>query len=277
VGKSTLFNRLLGAKVAIVSPKPQTTWNKILGVKTLPEAQILFVDTPGIHETSSKFNNYMLKAVRGALRDADLILHMVEALAPVHRGEELVWDFLKERRVPVIVLVNKVDLLRESDISLDLSLPYQYTKAMRISALLGTEVDELEREIVGHLPVGPQYYPDDYVTDLTERFITREIIREKIFQVTHQEIPYSCAVVVEDFKETERGMIVIRASINVARESQKGIVIGKRGTMVREVGRLARLDLEPFFNARVYLELWVRVQKDWTKKDHVLREFGLTS
>lgn len=275
VGKSTLLNRLLGKKIAIVSPKPQTTWNRILGVKTLPHAQILFVDTPGIHAANSKLNRYMFNAAKGALQDADIVLHMVEAHRLVPRGEEIVWDALEKVKGAVILLINKVDLVREGDVLPEPPLPFPYTKVIGVSALLATGLDLLEKEIVALLPPGPKYYPDDFITDQTERFMAREIIREKIFHLAHREIPYSCAVVVENFQEKEGGMIWIRISINVERESQKGIVIGKGGRMLKEIGRLARLDLERLFGTKVYLELWVRVQKDWTKKDYALREFGL--
>ncbi|RLB06599.1 MAG: GTPase Era [Deltaproteobacteria bacterium] len=275
VGKSTLLNRLLGEKVAITSAKPQTTWNRILGVKTLPNAQILFFDTPGIHEATSKLNRFMLNTARSTLRDADVILHMVEATNPFPQEEKIVWNSFKGIKVPVLLLINKIDLIKEDDLS-ELSLPFPYSKVVRISALLGTGVDLLEREIVALLPHGPKYYPDDFITDQTERFLAREIIREKIFQLTHQEIPYSCAVVVEDFKERGRGIIFIRASINVERDSQKGILIGKGGRMLKEIGRQARIDLEHLLGTKVYLDLWVRVQKDWTKKEYNLREFGFS-
>jgi len=273
VGKSTLLNRFLGEKIAIVSPKPQTTWNRILGVKTLPHAQIIFVDTPGIHEDTSKHNRYMLNATKGALQDADIVLHMVEAFRPFLQGEEIVWEVLEGIKAPVILLINKVDLVKGGGALPE--PPFPYTKVMRISALLGTGVDRLEKEIIAFLPPGPKYYPDDFITDQTERFMAREIIREKIFYLTHQEIPYSCAVVVEDFKEREGGVIWIRTSINIERESQKGILIGKGGRMLKEIGKRARMDLEQLLGAKVYLDLWVRVQKDWTKKDYALREFGL--
>jgi GTP-binding protein Era len=273
VGKSTLLNRLVGEKVAIVSPKPQTTWSRIMGVKTLPSAQILFVDTPGIHDAPSKLNRAMLNAAKGALNDADVILHMVEAPDPFPEGEKLIWGLLQGITTPIILVINKIDLQGKDAVPEDPS-PFPYTTVMRISALVGTGVDLLEEAIVALLPPGPLYYPEDALTDQTERFMAREIIREKIFLLTHQEIPYACAVVVEEYKEREDGMIVIRAAINVEKESQKGILIGKGGKKLKEIGSQARMDLEQLLGARVYLDLWVRVQKDWTKKDHTLREFG---
>jgi GTP-binding protein Era len=274
VGKSTLLNRLVGEKVAIVSPKPQTTWHRILGVKTLPAAQILFVDTPGIHDASSRLNRSMLTVAKSALHDADVILHMVAAPDPFPEEEQLVWELLHGINTPVILLVNKIDLLGGNDVSTEEPLPFPYTTVISISALVGTGVDCLEGEVVSLLPPGPPYYPADVMTDQTERFMTREIIREKIFNLTRQEIPYSCAVVVEEFKEKDDGMVFIRAAINVERDSQKGILIGKGGSKLKEIGKQARMDLEALLHARVYLELWVRVQKDWTKKEYALREFG---
>jgi GTPase len=274
VGKSTLLNRLVGEKIAIVSPKPQTTWSRIIGVKTLPRAQILFVDTPGIHDAPSKLNRAMLTAAKGALHDADVILHTVEAPDPFPAGEKLIGELLQGITTPIILVINKIDV-RGGDVVSEQPLPFSYAKVMRISALLGTGVDLLTDEIIALLPPGPAYYPDDAVTDQTERFMAREIIREKIFLLTRQEIPYSSAVVVEEFKEREDGMILIRAAINVEKESQKGILIGKGGKRLKEIGSQARVDLEGLLGARVYLELWVRVQKDWTKKDYALREFGL--
>jgi GTP-binding protein Era len=276
VGKSTLLNRLVGEKIAIISPRPQTTWNRILGVKTLPSAQILFFDTPGIHAASSKLNRAMLHAAQGALHDADVILHMVEAPDPFPEEERLIWELLHEVKTPVILVINKIDLLGSGDVVTEQPVPFPYTTVIRISALVGTGVDLLEKELLATLSPGPLYYPADVMTDQTERFMAREIIREKIFHLTRQEIPYSCAVVVDDFKEREAGAIWIRATINVERDSQKGIVIGKGGNRLKEIGRQARMDLETLLGARVYLDLWVRVQKDWTKKDHALREFGFT-
>jgi GTP-binding protein Era len=275
VGKSTLVNRLVGEKVAIVSPKPQTTWGRIMGVKTLPRAQILFVDTPGIHDIPSKLNRAMLQAAKGALNDADIILHVVEAPDLFSEGEDMVWKFLHGIRTPVILVINKIDLSR-GDVVPEGSLPFSYAKVMPISALVGTGVDLLTEEIITLLPSGPPYYPEDTVTDQTERIMAREIIREKIFLLTQKEIPYSCAVVIEEFKEQEAGMIMIRAAINVEKESQKGILIGKGGKKLKEIGSQARMDIEELLGCQVYLALWVRIQKNWTKNDYALRELGLT-
>jgi GTP-binding protein Era len=276
VGKSTLLNRLVGEKIAIVSHKPQTTWHRILGVKTLPSAQILFFDTPGIHDASSKLNRSMLTVAKGALNDADVIIHMVEAPSPFSEEEKLIWELLHGLSTPVILVINKTDLLENDDAITEQPLPFPYAVVIRISALMGTGVEHLEGEVVALLPSGPPYYPADVMTDQTERFMAREIIREKIFHLTRQEIPYSCAVVVEDFKKREAGAIWIRATINVEKDSQKGILIGKGGKQLKEIGKQARMDLEALLGSPVYLDLWVRVQKDWTKKEYALREFGFT-
>jgi GTP-binding protein Era len=203
-----------------------------------------------------------------------VILHMVAAPDPFPEEEQQIWELLHGINTPVILLVNKIDLLGGNDVSTEQPLPFPYTTVISISALVGNGVDRLEGEVVSLLPPGPPYYPADVMTDQTERFMAREIIREKIFHLTRQEIPYSCAVVVEDFKEREAGAIWIRATINVEKDSQKGILIGKGGSKLKEIGKQARMDLEALLHARVYLELWVRVQKDWTKKEYALREFG---
>jgi len=276
VGKSTLLNRIVGEKIAIISPKPQTTWNKILGVKTLPHAQIIFVDTPGVHEASSKLNRNMVNTARKALHDANVALHLVEATDPLLlQCEQVVWQLLEGAKVPVILSINKIDLVKTGNVFAENLLTFQYTKVICISALLGTGVDLLEREVVSLLPHGPKYYPDEIFTDQTERVMVGEIIREQIFHLTHREIPYSCAVLVEDFKEREGGAIFIRASINVEKESQKGIIIGREGRKLREIGRLARVDIEQLLGAKVYLDLWVKVLKNWRRKEYALREFGL--
>lgn len=217
----------------------------------------------------------MLTAAKGALHDADVIVHMVEAPDPFPEGEKLIEGLLQEVGTPIILVINKIDLTGMDAVP-EVVPPLPYVKVIPISALVGTGVDQLESEIVAHLPLGPPYYSADVMTDQTERFMAREIIREKIFHCTYQEIPYSCAVVVEEFKERDEGAIFIRAAINVEKDSQKGILIGKGGNKLKEIGRQARMDLEALLSARVYLDLWVRVQKDWTKKEYDLREFGLT-
>lgn len=274
VGKSTLINRLVGEKIAIVTPKPQTTWRRILGVKTLPGAQVIFVDTPGVHAAHTKLNQALFAAAKGALRDADVILHLVEAQDPFPEGERLVWRVLAEAKAPCILAVNKIDLGMGGEFLSD--LPFPYKRVVQISALYGTGVELLLEAVIGLLPPGPPLYPEDALTDQTVRAMAEEIIREKIFLITRQEVPYSCAVAIEEFKERGDGLTYIRGVINVERESQKGILIGKGGGRLKQIGTRARMDIEQLLGAKVYLELYVRVQEDWTKKDHALREFGIT-
>jgi len=278
VGKSTLLNRFLGQKVAIISPKPQTTWWRILGIKTLPNAQIIFVDTPGIHRARENFNIHMVRAARDSVRDADVLIHIMDVTSLDSPEEEGIREDLWKQDAPVLLALNKIDLLprrEELQKAIEVLSRFPYEKIIPISALLGDGIEELEEEVIRRLPPGPAYYPEDTVTDQTERLIAAEIIREKIFHLTRQEIPYSCAVITEEFKEDEeKGLIYIRACINVERESQKGIVIGKGGRMLKEIGTLARKELEEIFGKKVFLELWVRVQEGWRKKDPILRDFG---
>ena len=234
----------------------------------------MFVDTPGIHEAPSNFNKHMLRIAKGALEDADVILHLVDVTRPGHPGDKAARDFMRPIDVPVILVVNKIDLDTAHTPWRGRAEGYETTVA--ISALKGTGLDVLEQEILQRLPSGPQYYPGEVVTGITERFIAREVIREKIFHLTHHEIPYACAVVIDQYSERDDGVIYIRASINVERDSQKGIVIGRGGHLLKEIGRRARMDLEDQLGVKVYLDLWVRVSRDWSKKDHALREFELS-
>ena len=280
VGKSTLLNRIIGQKVAITSPKPQTTWGRILGIKTRPDYQIIFIDTPGIHRAKENFNVHMVRQARESMKDGDVILHVLDATSPFSQEEEQIWEDLKARRVPAILAINKIDLLKDlaelEEIAERCKEKYPYEHIIGVSALLGQGVDRLEKAISSLLPEGPPLFPEDMVTDQSERLLAREIIREKIFHFTHQEIPYSCAVVIDQYREDpERDLVYIQATINVERDSQKGIVIGKGGRMLKQIGTAARRELEEMLGKRVYLDLWVRVQEDWREKDFVLRDFGL--
>ncbi len=280
VGKSTLLNRIIGQKVAITSPKPQTTWGRILGIKTRPDYQIIFIDTPGIHRARENFNVHMVRQARESMKDGDVILHVLDATSPFSQEEEQIWEDLKARRVPAILAINKIDLLKDlaelEEIAERCKEKYPYEHIIGVSALLGQGVDRLEEAISSLLPEGPPLFPEDMVTDQSERLLAREIIREKIFHFTHQEIPYSCAVVIDQYREDpERNLVYIQATINVERDSQKGIVIGKGGRMLKQIGTAARRELEEMLGKRVYLDLWVRVQEDWREKDFVLRDFGL--
>ena len=286
VGKSTLLNAILGEKIAIVSEKPQTTRNRIRGIKNTENCQIIFLDTPGIHEAKGYLNEFMVKEALSALEDVDVIIYLVEAIKKI-KDEEFIIQNLKKVKCPVILGINKVDIVRKDNI---LPLIDEYSKAfpfkeiIPLSAMKGVGIDELLKIVIELLPEGPKYFPEDILTDQAERFIVAEIIREKVFELTRQEIPYSTAVVVEKFKENpkkkpgpagiKRGIVSISATINVERDSQKGIIIGKGGTMLKEIGTRARMDIERLLGTKVFLELFVRVQKDWTKDKRALKEFG---
>ena len=278
VGKSTLLNNIIGEKIAITSHKPQTTRNRITGIKNIESGQLIFVDTPGIHRATTPLNEFMVAAAKDAFRSADIILLVVEAAEGVHRDDQLIVESLRNTGLPVILLINKIDLVWKKNI-----LPvmdqfqhlFSFSGIIPISALTGDGLSALMEQIWKLLPEGPRYFPDDMMTDRTERFIAAEIIREKIIMLTHQEIPYATAVVVDSFKEDEdKNLLVIQATINVAKNSQKGILIGKKGSMLKEIGKRARQDMEKFFATRIYLELFVRVRKDWTHDAGMLREFG---
>jgi GTP-binding protein Era len=278
VGKSTLLNQIIGEKIAIISPKPQTTRNRILGVKSTPEYQMIFLDTPGIHQAQGKLNVAMVRTALATLATVDVVLFLIEAQTPDRRGNQHVIHNLRKVETPVILVVNKVDLASDksfTNIIASYESQYSFAASASISALHGTGVADLLSQITELLPHGPAYYPEDTLTDLPERFLCAEIIREKIMHLTSEEIPYAVAVTIGSFKEDEsKNLIRIQADIHVERVSQKGIIIGKKGGMLREIGRQARLDMEKLLGARVFLELWVRVQKKWRKDPRALKEFG---
>ncbi len=278
VGKSTFLNAILGEKVSIVSAKPQTTRNRIRGIKNLEDGQIVFIDTPGVHRARGALNRYMLREALSALKDVDGVLYMVEATRKADEGELFVIENLKTIKVPVILGINKIDLVKkESLLPLidEYSKLFPFREIVPFSALTGDGLDRLMGVLSGVLPEGPRYFPEDMITDQPERFLVAEIIREKVFEFTRQEIPYSVAVVVEEFKEREEGgVLYISAVINVERDSQKGIIIGKGGSMLKRIGSSARKEVERILAAKVYLELYVRVKEKWTKDARALREFG---
>ena len=278
VGKSTLLNRLIGEKIAIISPKPQTTRNRILAVKTTPEYQMVFLDTPGIHQAKGKLNLAMVRTALATLSTVDLILFLLEAQSPDSRGNQSVLEALQSVETQSLLVLNKMDLVAEKSLSVVIDKferLHKFQGSVCISALHGLGIDNLLTKIVSLLPTGPAYYPKDTLTDLPERFFCAEIIREKILNLTSEEIPYAVAVTVGSFKEDERkNLIRIQADIHVERPSQKGIIIGRGGSMLREIGKQARLDMEKLLGARVFLELWVRIQKKWRKDPRALKEFG---
>ncbi|MBN1380359.1 MAG: GTPase Era [Deltaproteobacteria bacterium] len=278
VGKSTLLNALMGEKLAIATHKPQTTRNRIMGIKNVPDGQMIFLDTPGIHKTSSPLNRSMVKTAVETFGNADLLLLLVEANTGVHKEDLFIIKSLENSRLPVILIINKIDLIEKTCL-----LPlidqfrqlYHFIDIIPLSALKGDGVSILLDAVYRLLPEGPAFFPEDMITDRSERFIAAEIIREKIILLTHQEIPYVTAVMVDAFKEDEqKNLIHVQATIHVEKASQKGIIIGKKGAMLKQIGMAARKDLEIFFAAGIFLELFVRVQKDWTHDNKMLEEFG---
>ena len=278
VGKSTLLNQLIGEKLAIISPKPQTTRNRILAVKTNPGFQMIFLDTPGIHQARGDLNLAMVRTALATLATVDLILFLVEAHSPDSQNNKRVLEALQSVETKTLLVVNKIDLVSEKSLLRIVERfqgLHQFKGSAHISALYGTGINDLIAQIVPLLPMGPAYYPEDTLTDLPERFFCAEIIREKIMNLTSEEIPYAVAVTIGSFKEDEKkNLIRIQADIHVERSSQKGIIIGKGGSMLREIGKQARLDMEKLLGSRVFLELWVRIQKKWRKDPRALKEFG---
>ena len=277
VGKSTLINRLIGQKIAIMSDKPQTTRNRILCILTRPEAQIVFLDTPGIHKPKHKLGEYMVKAAEGTLKEVDAIFFVVDATEKMGPGEYYILERLQATAKPVILVVNKLDLIEKEQVLPIISHytdKYPFVGVVPISAKEETNLDALIEEVEKYLPEGPQYYPEDMVTDQPERLIVAELVREKALQLTRDEVPHAIAVDVDEMKARDNGDTYIRATIYVERDSQKGILIGAKGSMLKEIGRLARADIEMLLGTRVFLDLWVKVKKDWRDRDSVLRGFG---
>ncbi len=269
---------MLEEKVSIVSDKPQTTRNRILGIRTLPGMQVIFIDTPGIHKPKHKLNEYMVKTALHTLDEVDIVLFMTEATEAAGGGDRYIIERLRDVNRPVFLLINKIDLVPKSSLLpliAEYSVLYNFTEIFPLSALHGDNMSGLFEAIVKRLPEGPQYFPDDAVTDQPMRFIAAELVREKIFQLTYEEIPYSAAVGIEEFREDkEKNVVFIRAVIFVDKDSQKGIVIGKGGAMLKKVGQLARQELEAIMGIRVFLELWVKVKSGWRGDDAVLRQLG---
>ena len=278
VGKSTFLNRVIGQKIAIMSDKPQTTRNKIQGVYTTDDAQIIFIDTPGIHKPKHKLGDFMVKVAQSALQEVDLILFMVNAVEGLGRGDEFIIERLKHVQTPVFLVINKIDEIHPDDL-LPLIEQYRslhsFAEVVPISALQGNNVETLLEQIKNYLPEGPQYYPAHQVTDHPERFIIAEFIREKALHLTREEVPHSIAVVIDSIERRENSdTVYVAATIIVERDSQKGIIIGKRGQMLKEIGQRARVDIEALLGSKVFLELWVKVQKDWRNKMGQLRDLG---
>lgn len=281
VGKSTLLNRILGQKIAITSPKPQTTRNRILGIQHLPEGQLLYLDTPGIHQAKGGLNRYMVDQALATIRDVDLVLFLTEAQTKPAPGDEEIIALFRQLQVPVLLVLNKIDLV-SPPVLLQLIDHYrsqfEFKEFLPISALTGDGVENLAEILLPLLPEGPPYYPEEMVTDLPERFIAAEMVREQVLKKTRDEIPYGTAVVVERFEENpHKNLVVIQAVIHVERESHKRIIVGHQGQMIRQIGAAARHDIERFLGCRVFLELFVRVDKGWTRSARLMREFGYDS
>lgn len=277
VGKSTLLNQLVGHKVAIMSDKPQTTRHKIHSIITRDDAQIIFLDTPGIHKPRHKLGEYMVEVALGALREVDVILFLVEPQLP-GPGDEYIINQLREVTTPVILVINKIDLLDNKAELLPLidvfREKYNFAEIIPVSALKPENLDRLVELVVSYLPYGPKYYPDNMVTDRPEQFIMAELIREKVLHLTSQEVPHGVAVVVEEVEPRSDQLLYVRAVIYTEKESHKAILIGKGGRMLKEIGRLAREEMELLLGSKIYLDLWVKVKEDWRNQDLYLRNFG---
>lgn len=277
VGKSTFMNYVLGQKIAIMSDKAQTTRNKIQGVYTNQDCQIVFLDTPGIHKPKHELGNFMVESAYSALKEVDAVLFMVNAAEKRGPGDDFIIEKLKKIKTPVFLVLNKIDLISPDEL-LDRVESYQETLPFAgiipISVLQGNNVQELMTTLTNHLPEGPQYYPSDQITDHPEYFVVSELIREKILHLTKEEIPHSVAVTVDKMQKDEFDKVHVYANIIVERPTQKGIIIGKGGKLLKEIGVRARKDIEQLLGNKVYLELWVKVEKDWRKKKSHLQDFG---
>ena len=280
-GKSTLLNRLVGTKLAIVSDKPQTTRTRILGVKNYPDAQVVYLDTPGIHRPLHRMNVRMVDAAVDTIREVDVLGVVVDVTEPSGKGDRYVFDLVKDADAAVFLVLNKIDLVKKVKL-LPLIDRYRqnasFAEIVPVSASTGDNIDRLERAIIDRMPEGERLYPEDYLTDQPERFFAGEIVREKLLQFTHAEIPFSSAVVIDRFEEPSpetNNVLRLYCTVVVDRESQKPIVVGHGGEMVKKIGTAAREELERFFSTRVYLDLHVRVKSDWREDDHVLEQLGL--
>ena len=277
-GKSTLLNHILGEKIAIVSAKPQTTRNRILGIYNDKDSQVIFVDTPGVHKPRHRLGEYMAEATNAGLFEGDIVYYVVDATKAFGGGEAYIIERFKRLKIPVYLLLNKIDLLAKEDLLALIAQwqeRYNFTEIFPISALQGDNVDRLLEVTLKALPEGIAYYPSDIITDQPERQVVAELIREKVFMLTEEEIPHSTAVTIELMERRERDdKLIIHGLIYVERDSQKGMVIGKGGKLLKQIGILARKDIEHLLGEEVYLKLWVKVKRDWQDKGHILLELG---
>ena len=276
VGKSTLMNRLIGQKIAITSNKPQTTRNRIQTVLTTEEGQIVFVDTPGIHKAKNKLGEYMVNIAERSLNEVDVVLWLVEPTTFIGAGERHIIDQLKKVRTPVNLVINKIDMAKKEELLPVIDLyrkEYDFAEIVPVSARSGDNTDELVKVILKYLPYGPQFYDEDTVTDQPERQIVAELIREKALHSLNEEIPHGIAVAIDRMK-MEKKVMHIDATIICERDSHKGIIIGKQGSMLKKIGSTARYEIERLLDCRVNLKLWVKVQKNWRDSDYLMKNFG---
>lgn len=277
VGKSTFLNRVVGQKIAIMSDKAQTTRNKIQGIYTEDDAQIVFIDTPGIHKPHSRLGDFMVESALSTLNEVDAVLFMVNATQKRGRGDDFIIERLKNVKKPIYLVINKIDQIHPDkllQIMDDYRNTLDYAEVFPISALEGDNCPELIESLVNTLPEGPQYYPADQITDHPERFIAGELIREKVLELTREEVPHSVAVVVDRIHREDAEKVLVQATIVVERNSQKGIIIGKGGKMLKQIGVKARKDIELMLGDKVYLELWVKVQPNWKDRQVDLQALG---
>jgi GTP-binding protein Era len=278
VGKSTLLNRLLGFKISITSRKPQTTRNRILGVVHRPSSQLVFIDTPGIHRAKDALNKKIVDTAVSAMGDVDVVLLLEDPANTAPESEKVLVENLEKIKKPVVLALNKTDILDKSilpGIIIEWSSIYKFEAIVPMSAKRGDGLEDLLCVLEKLLPEGPPFFPEDTLTDLSERFIAAELIRERVFRLTGQEIPYSVAVTIDSFKEkNSRGIVKVGATIHVERDSQKGIIIGKKGSKLKQIGEEARIEIQRLVGSKVFLELFVRVDKDWSRNDNTLKKFG---
>lgn len=277
VGKSTLMNALLGEKISIVSAHAQTTRNKITGVWNGDNSQVVFLDTPGMHKPQSKLGEAIRQSTMDALDEVDMIVFLCACDDPLGAGDRYILSLLKDRKVPVILALSKTDLISKEEVLkkiVQYSRIYPFAEIIPLSAKTGENLDELMKCVVKYMPEGPKYFPDDMVTDQPERNIVQEIVREKLLTRTRDEVPHAIGVFTEEFSERDNGKVYIRCTIYVERDSQKRIIIGKKGSVLKAAGQEAREEIQSLIGAPVFLDLWVKVSKDWKNKDYILRELG---
>lgn len=277
VGKSTLLNSIMGEKLSIVSCKPQTTRNSIQTILTKDDFQLIFVDTPGIHKPKHKLGNYMVKVAESSVKDVDLILFLITPDVEAGKGDRYILEQLKKENIPVFLVVNKIDENPQEKVAETLknySEIFDFAEIIPISALKQKNVKELVELMVKYMPEGPKYYPDDMITDKQEKFVVSEIIREKALRLLSKEVPHGIAVDILSMKKNSKGLYNIEATILCEKESHKGIIIGKKGAMLKKISTYAREDIEKFLDSKVYLEVWVKVKKEWRDSDRLLKELG---